>query len=1160
LEFFEMKVWMRANGSKENDLMQEFLVGLDVGSTTVKTIVRAAGTGAILLQNYRRHEGRQAETVRSALRQARSELSIADDNMRLFMTGSGGQQLAKLLGARFVQEVAAVSLAVESAYPEVRSVIELGGQDAKMIVFQEGDLQGRRKKIASMNDKCAGGTGVVIEKIAAKLHIPTEDLLHKRYDDLQIYPVAGKCGVFAETDITGLQKQGVPVGQLIASLFHAIVLQNLSVLTRGHTLLPKVFLLGGPNAYYPGLQAAWRRGLLELWKRKNIVVPEGAAAEELIVVPPMAEYFAAMGAIEFGATETVATTQYKGTEALEQLIRTSEETQAHASSAGGLCANIAELEEFRRTYSPPLALSTPVPWGHEAEVYIGLDGGSTSTKAVALSSHGAVLATSYKLSQSDPITDAVSVLRDLRGKLELSCSHAKVLGMGTTGYSKNLLKRVLSADVAMVETVAHAKSSLRLFPDVDAIIDVGGQDIKIIVLQGGAVKDFKLNTQCSAGNGYFLQAAAEGLGIHVEDFADVAFSARRMPQFSYGCAVFLQSDIVNFQRQGWKPEEILAGLATVLPKNVFLYVAGVSNVATLGSRFVLQGGTQRNLAVVKAELDFIQKHYHGSGHPEVIVHPNCCEAGAIGAALEAIEFSQAGHSTVFPGFKFLDTLHYTIHRDETTRCRFCANHCLRTFVELTAHGSDAPDQKRVIIANCERGEAKDASAVREINTSWQSLQQHCPDYVQQAAEQAWLPTHPVSAATGLRRKPIVFFSHRSQTKKQHRTRIHIGIPRALNLFTYAPLFSAYLESLGIPAQNLHYSHFTSPQSYQEAAGFSAVDPCFPSKVSIAHVFELLQNCKREPLDAIFFPMFDVLTTPLESCVGSCACPSGSATPEAVKATFSRTVNWFREARVQYINPVLDLADRDLFKYQMFSCWKELLHLDWQESSCAVDIAYATWEAFEGKFRQQTRITLNELERNYGIGLVMLGRPYHHDPGLNQGILEELQRLGYPIFSQSLLPLDTDLLDRLFGAEVQAGLIRSPLDISDVWKHTFSASSNHKIWAAKFVARHPNLISVELSNFKCGHDAFISRVVEQIIEQSGKPHFSFRDLDENRPLASIRIRIETMHYFLRHYREQLEKNPRTLARPGTAWSMPAARLNATAMCFREEISRSERSLL
>lgn len=1103
--------------------MQSFLVGIDVGSTTVKTIVRTANTQEILYKDYRRHESRQAEAVLTVLLQAKRELGMSDSGTRLFMTGSGGQQLARLLGARFVQETAAVSLAVESSYPDVRSVIELGGQDAKIIIFQEGSVQGHRKKMATMNDKCAGGTGVVIEKIASKLHISTKELLTRRYDALEIYPVAGKCGVFAETDITGLQKQGVPVSQLMASLFQAIILQNLSVLTRGHTLLPKVFLLGGPNAYFPGLQFAWRRGLLDLWKRKNVVVPEEASPEELVVVPPLAEYFASIGAIEFGVAESEDTVQYQGTQSLEAYIREAEVSRGQGVGSSGLCASKAELESFCKAYSRPAPV-IPDLRGIESGVFVGIDGGSTSTEAVALSMHGEVLASAYKLSQADPIADAVSVLRGLRSELELSGIRAKVLGIGTTGYSKNLLKKVLSADVALVETVAHAKSSLRLLPEVDAIIDVGGQDIKIIVLKDGAVKDFKLNTQCSAGNGYFLQAAAEGMGIHVEDFADVAFSARRIPQFSYGCAVFLQSDIVNFQRQGWTPEEILAGLANVLPRNIFLYVAGVSNVATLGRRFMLQGGTQRNLAVVKAEIDFIRTHYHGSGRPEVVVHPNCCEAGAIGAALEAIELCQSGHPTVFPGFDCLDALHYSIRRDETTRCHYCANRCPRTFVELNTVPSKTSDLKRVIIATCDRGEAGDTTAAKEIGASWTILRHRCPNYVRLAGEEAWLPMHPVSAIVGSHRKSILPSSRRAQAKQQHRARMQIGIPRALNLFTYAPLFSAYFESLGIPAENLHYSHFSNPEHYQEAAGFSAVDPCFPSKVSVAHVYELLQMARKEPLDAIFFPMFDVLTTPLKGCSGSCACPSGAATPEAVKADFSRTTDWFREAGVRYVNPVLDLADRDLFKYQMFSCWKELLGLSWQENSRAVDIAYSCWEAFEANFRQRARSTLSELEHSGNIGLVMLGRPYHHDPGLNQGILDELQRLGYPIFSQSLLPLDPYLLDHLFGAEVAAHQILSPLDISDVWKHTFSASSNHKLWAAKFVARHPNLISVELSNFKCGHDAFISRIIEQIIEQSGKPHFSFRDLDENRPLASIRIRIETMDYFLRHYRDQLHKNP------------------------------------
>ncbi len=1105
--------------------MERFFVGVDVGSTTVKTVVRNAPGGSTLFHEYSRHESRQAPTVLRALRRVRSELGIADENMRLFMTGSGGQHLAELLGARFVQEVAAVSTAVESAYPDVRSVLELGGQDAKMIVFQEGSVAGARKKIASMNDKCAGGTGVVIEKIAAKLHIENSELVANDFDGLERYPVAGKCGVFAETDITGLQKQGVPAAQLMASLFQAIVLQNLSVLTRGCTLLPKVFLLGGPNAFFPGLRLAWRRGLADLWKRKGIALPAGVAIDKLVVVPPMAEFFAAIGAIQFGAAdEELAAPQrgmYRGTEALEAFIAREESSGAGLAGLRGLCADEAERDAFRAAYAPPAQRAVS---GEEidAGVYVGLDGGSTSTKAVALSPEGEVVATSYRLSQSDPITDAVAVLRELRDEVARVRGGVPVLGLATTGYSKDLLARVLSADLALVETVAHARSALRVFPRADAIIDVGGQDIKIIVLKDGAVKDFKLNTQCSAGNGYFLQAASEAIGIPVEQFAETAFRARRMPEFSYGCAVFLQSDIVNFQRQGWKPEEILAGLAAVLPKNIFLYVAGVANVAALGRHFVLQGGTQRNLAVVKAELDFIRAHHHGAGAPEVTVHPHCSEAGAIGAALEAIEFIRASGPTHFRGFDALDTLEYTIRRDESTRCTFCANRCLRTAVELPA------ENRRVLLATCARGEAHNVAEARRIHSLWKELYEQHPNYVQLAAEEVWKPQTPQTAVSAQRR----FFGR----DKPARAALHIGIPRALNLYTYAPLFSAYFESLGVPAGNLHYSHFTTPARYQEAAGFSAVDPCFPSKVSTAHVYELLQFTKQQRLDAIFFPMFDVLTSPLDHCVGSNACPSGSATPEAVKAAFSRTVDWFREAHVRYLNPVVDLSDRDLFKYQMFRCFKELLALDWDENARAVDIGFAAWETFEARFRQRARLTLDELERTGGIGLVLLGRPYHHDPGINQGILEELARLGYPIFSQGLLPLDSDLLDRLFGAEIAAGGIRSPFDISDVWKNTFSASSNHKIWAAKFVARHPNLVSVELSNFKCGHDAFISRVVEQIIEQSGKPHFSFRDLDENRPLASIRIRVETIHYFLQHYRHSLRKAPGQAGRDFTVASI------------------------
>src|SRR5262252_8102428 len=246
--------------------MEQLLVGLDVGSTTVKAIVVDAATDAILWQDYQRHETKQPEKSLEFLKRMEAEVGINRHNTRMFVTGSGGSNLASLVGAKFVQEVTAVSLAVEKLHPEVYSVIELGGQDAKIIVFKDDQESGRKKKIPSMNDKCAGGTGAVIDKINAKLKIPAVDLGNQGYHGIKLHKVAGKCGVFAETDINGLQKEGTPPNELMASLFEAIVLQNLSVLTRGHTLRPHVLLLGGPNTFIRGMREAWQANIPRMWE------------------------------------------------------------------------------------------------------------------------------------------------------------------------------------------------------------------------------------------------------------------------------------------------------------------------------------------------------------------------------------------------------------------------------------------------------------------------------------------------------------------------------------------------------------------------------------------------------------------------------------------------------------------------------------------------------------------------------------------------------------------------------------------------------------------------------------------------------------------------------------------------------------------------------
>src|ERR1700757_4441518 len=320
--------------------MQQFLVGLDVGSTTVKAIVVDAATDTTIWQDYQRHETQQPEKVFEFLRRMEAEAGICPDNTRIFITGSGGGTIAEMVGAKFVQEVHAVSLAVEKLHPEVYSVIELGGQDAKIIVFKDDEETGRKKKIPSMNDKCAGGTGAVIDKINAKLKIPTELLAQQGYDGIKLHKVAGKCGVFAKTDINSLQKVGTPPNELMASLFEAIVLQNLSVLTRGNTLRPHVLLLGGPNSFIQGMREAWQANIPRMWKERKVELPEGATPEQLIKVPSNAQYFAALGAVEFGKDEEKEIGRYAGAEKLAWYIDYGRAEEKAASGGKGLVANL----------------------------------------------------------------------------------------------------------------------------------------------------------------------------------------------------------------------------------------------------------------------------------------------------------------------------------------------------------------------------------------------------------------------------------------------------------------------------------------------------------------------------------------------------------------------------------------------------------------------------------------------------------------------------------------------------------------------------------------------------------------------------------------------------------------------------------------------------
>jgi predicted nucleotide-binding protein (sugar kinase/HSP70/actin superfamily) len=356
---------------------------------------------------------------------------------------------------------------------------------------------------------------------------------------------------------------------------------------------------------------------------------------------------------------------------------------------------------------------------------------------------------------------------------------------------------------------------------------------------------------------------------------------------------------------------------------------------------------------------------------------------------------------------------------------------------------------------------------------------------------------------------------------ERRKTLRIGIPRVLNAYSTNPLFSAYFESLGVPAKNLVYSDFTSEELYKEGAKRGSIDPCFPSKVALPHVHNLIyKKHEKKALDLIFFPMIDDLRSDLVNTQACRACPTVTATPESVKAAFTKEGDLFADKGIEYIDPLVNVAQPELFARQMYLAFKGILGLTSRENARAVETGYAALDRYETEMRRAGREALDKIERENKLGIVVLGRPYHNDPGINHDILVEFQKLGYPILTQDSLPLDADILERLFGDEVRAGEIASAMDIQDVWKNAYSENTNRKVWAAKYTARHPNLVALELSNFKCGHDAPIYTTIEEIIECSGTPYFNFKDLDENKPSGSIKIRVETISYFLTRYREEM----------------------------------------
>jgi predicted nucleotide-binding protein (sugar kinase/HSP70/actin superfamily) len=632
-----------------------------------------------------------------------------------------------------------------------------------------------------------------------------------------------------------------------------------------------------------------------------------------------------------------------------------------------------------------------------------------------------------------------------------------------------------------------------------------------------------------------LQAMADQFGVPITEYADNAFEASLAPKFSYGCAVFLDTDRVNFQKEGFQKQELLAGLAQVLPKNVWQYVVQIPRLASLGRKFVLQGGTQYNLAAVKAQVDYIKERVPDA---EVYVHPHTGEAGAIGAAMETLRRYERSGTTRFIGIDATLQLEFTTKNDESTTCHFCPNECSRTFIDTQR--PDGSLSRYISGFSCEKGTVESKEAMLEVVAAKKKIASQYPNMLTYEGKKIFThffepapmpkegtPVRDFEVIRGVlkvERRPIVRPFQRSDAHERLR-RVRVGMPRVLNFYSTAPFFRTYFETLGIPKQNVIFSDVTDETMWTEGGRYGSVDPCFPSKVCQAHIHNLLFH-KHDPdkgrgLNYIYFPVKTFIPNFIVDTHNNGVCPVVAGTPNVMKAAFTKEVDFFATRGIEYIDEPLNMDEINFLKKNLFDTWGKRLGITQDENDFAVDQGHLALETYNLDVQEKGQAILDTVEAENDIAILVLARPYHADPGIGHSIPEEFQALGYPILSIRSIPKQREYLDRYYKKELDSGLIKTPLQISHVWPENYLANSAQRVWAANFAAHHPNVAILDLSSFKCGSDAPTYGLTDSVIQAAKVPAAALHDLDANKPGGSIKIRVKTYAHSLQLHKERLE---------------------------------------
>ena len=1017
------------------ELLERLTLGLDVGSTTVKAVLTDRVTGRTLFRRYQRHHAEQRRTLCSLLDAICAK--FAGRPMRIAVCGSGGRPLADQMGVCYVQEVVANGAAVRALYPAARTAVELGGQDAKVIFFRQEEDGTLTTSDMRMNGSCAGGTGAFIDEIAALLRVPSDQFEALAAQGRQVYSISGRCGVFAKTDIQTLLNQGASRADIALSAFHAIAKQTIGGLAQGLEMTPPVIFEGGPLTYNPTLVQVFAQRL--------------GLSQDQIIRPDNADTIVALGAAlameELYPLPVGRAAPITPEEALERLSATPPAAEQH--TAERYFATDAERQEWQASHTLPELAAPQVKAGDTLRVYIGVDAGSTTGKLVLLDENEQVVDRFYANNRGDPIEVIRHGLQQLHQKYALQGVTLEVLGLGTTGYGEVMLSKAFGGDYHTVETVAHAAAACHYVPDVTFLLDIGGQDMKAIWIQDGVVTNMLLNEACSSGCGSFLEKFAASLGIPVDGIADAAFRASTPAELGSRCTVFMNSSIITEQKNGRTPDDIMAGLCRSIIKNVFTKVVRIPNTDVLGSRIVVQGGTFKNDAVLRALEQYLGRTVTRAPYPG--------EMGAIGAALLTKRQAEVSGfpASHFIGFAALDAFTYTQSQNEP--CPFCQNHCSRTVIRF-------PGGESFVTGNrCERGEIlgdpKDKAVqdkVRQANRSMQRI--------------------PNLFAV---REKLLFADYDAPILAPDRG-VTIGIPRVLSFWETMPFWNAFWRSLGFRIQ---LSGKSTRPMYEE--GLSAVTSdtvCFPAKLVHGH----LRDLAKKKVDRIFMPTITTVQPEGTASTSESMCAVVKGYPIVIRNSDDPQRRW----GIPFDAPLFHWhrhADRDR---QLADYMAAAFGISRELTGRAIAAGDAAQASFSDQLKAAGQAVLHHCHQENRYAVVLASRPYQNDDLVNHALPELFVSLGIPVLTNDSLP-DVNKVD----------LSRSRLDIVNNYHARMLAS-------AVLAAQDECLEYVQIVSFGCGHDAYLSDEITRMMHEiSGKSPLILK-LDESDAQGSLRIRVRS----------------------------------------------------